>query len=267
MRPGPHAPIRVLAYSERDHVALASVGVYDGAMTPHPLVLAVDHEAGIARLLKLELEAQGFRVITSLDGNEALRLAEEQRPDIMLMDTLMPEMTGLELMRRIRENSNVPVILVTAKGGDMDKVRGLELGADDYIVKPFSPEEVGARIRAILRRSVGFQNTQRVVRAGGLEIDLTRRLALRDGEMVGLTRTEWLLLQHLAANAGRVMLNGELLSKVWGPEYREDLQYLRVWVSRLRHKLERNPATPQIIKTVPGIGYLLDAEVTAPSTA
>ena len=236
-------------------------------MTPHPLVLAVDDEAGILRLLKLELEAQGFRVITSLDGNEALRLAEEQRPDLMLLDILMPDMTGLELMRRLKEGSNMPVILVTAKDSDVDKVRGLELGADDYIVKPFSPEEVGARIRAVLRRSVGFQNTQRVVRAGDLEIDLTRRLVLRDGGMVGLTRTEWLLLQHLAANAGKVMLNGELLSKVWGPEYRDDLQYLRVWVSRLRHKLERDPGSPEIVKTVPGICYLLDAEVTAPSAA
>jgi two-component system KDP operon response regulator KdpE len=162
-------------------------------------------------------------------------------------------------MRRIRERSNTPIILVTAKDKDADKVRGLELGADDYIVKPFSLDELGARIRAVLRRTTG-QDTERVVRAKNVEIDLTRRLVKRDGELVSVTRTEWLLLQHLAANAGKVILNAELLSKVWGPEYRDDLQYLRVWVSRLRHKLEPEPGNPTIIKTLQGIGYMFDAE-------
>jgi two-component system KDP operon response regulator KdpE len=172
----------------------------------------------------------------------------------------MPEMTGLEVMRKLREQSNAPVILVTAKDTDSDKVRGLELGADDYIVKPFSPDELGARIRAVLRRSLGTGSNERMIRAGDVEIDLDRRLVSRNGEAISLTRTEWLLLQHLAANAGKVMMNAELLSKVWGPEYRDDVQYLRVWVSRLRHKLEQEPADPTIIKTRQGIGYLLDGE-------
>jgi two-component system KDP operon response regulator KdpE len=226
-----------------------------------PLVLAVDDEAGILRLIKLELAAQGLRVITAPNGEEALRLAEEQRPDIVLLDILMPEMTGLEVMRRLRERSDAPIILVTARDAEADKVSGLEQGADDYIVKPFSPDELAARIRAVVRRSSGAAPTERVVRSGDVEIDLNRRLVTRAGEPVTLTRTEWLLLQHLAANAGKVLLNAELLTKVWGPEYRDDLQYLRVWVSRLRRKLEAEPSEPKIIITRPGIGYLLEGEV------
>jgi len=229
-------------------------------MTTEALVLAVDDEAGILRLLKLELAEQGFRVITAGDGAEALRVAEEQRPDIILLDVMMPEMTGMEAMRKLREQTDAPIIFVTAKDSDKDKVSGLEQGADDYIVKPFSPDELGARIRAVLRRSSGAQPTERLVRAGDVEIDLERRRVTKQGEHVELTRTEWLLLQSLAANHGKVMMNAELLSKVWGPEYRDDVQYLRVWVSRLRAKIEDNPSEPAVLITRPGIGYMLDAE-------
>jgi two-component system KDP operon response regulator KdpE len=230
-------------------------------MAVEPLILAVDDEAGILRLIKLELSSQGFRVVVANDGEEALRLAEQQRPDIVVLDIVMPDMSGLEVMRRLRERTSIPIILLTAKDHDEDKVRGLELGADDYLVKPFNPEELSARVRAVLRR--GFRPTaggENIVKVGNVEIDLSRRLVKKDGEVVSLTRTEWMLLQHLAANAGKVMLNTELLSKVWGPEYRDDLQYLRVWVSRLRSKLEPDAANPTIIKTLQGIGYLLDAE-------
>lgn len=234
-------------------------------MTSEPLVLAVDDEAGILRLIKMELAAQGFRVVTASNGEEALAVAEEQRPDILLLDVIMPDMTGYEVMRKIREQSGAPIILVTARDSDSDKVRGLELGADDYLVKPFSPDELAARIRAVLRRSTGAQNTERLIRTGNVDIDLERRVVTKDGEPVAVTRTEWLLLQHLAANVGKVLMNAELLSKVWGPEYRDDVQYLRVWVSRLRAKLESNPSEPTIIKTRPGIGYYLEGE--AMSTA
>lgn len=226
-------------------------------MSTEPLVLAVDDEAGILRLIKLELSTQGFRVVTASGGEEALRVAEEQRPDIALLDIVMPEMSGLEVMRRLRERSSIPVILLTAKGSESDKVRGLELGADDYLAKPFSPDELSARVRAVLRRSVGSSSTENVVHVGEVEVDLNRRLVKRGGEIVTLTRTEWMLLQHLAANVGKIMLNAELLSKVWGPEYRDDLQYLRVWVSRLRRKLEDDPSKPKLIKTFQGIGYML----------
>jgi two-component system KDP operon response regulator KdpE len=230
-------------------------------------VLVVDDEAGILRLIKLELAAQGFRVVTATNGEEALKLAEEQRPDILLLDVIMPEMTGYEVMRKVREQSGAPIILVTARDSDADKVRGLELGADDYIVKPFSPDELAARIRAVLRRSTGANNTQRLVRAGNVDIDLERRMVTREGESVAVTRTEWLLLQHLAANVGKVLMNAELLSKVWGPEYRDDVQYLRVWISRLRAKLEVEPAEPAVIKTRPGIGYYLDGEAMSTTEA
>lgn len=236
-------------------------------MTSEPLVLAVDDEAGILRLIKMELAAQGFRVVTASNGEEALAVAEEQRPDILLLDVIMPDMTGYEVMRKIREQSGAPIILVTARDSDSDKVRGLELGADDYLVKPFSPDELAARIRAVLRRSTGAQNTERLIRAGNVDIDLERRVVTKDGEPVAVTRTEWLLLQHLAANVGKVLMNAELLSKVWGPEYRDDVQYLRVWVSRLRAKLESNPSEPTIIKTRPGIGYYLEGQAMSTTEA
>ena len=230
-------------------------------MTNEPLILAVDDEPGVLRLIKLELSSQGVRVVTAGDGEEALRIAEQQRPDIVILDIMMPEMGGLEVMRRLRERTSVPIILLTAKDHDQDKIRGLDLGADDYLVKPFNPEELSARVRAVLRRGIRpSEGGENIVRVGEVEIDLNRRLVKRNGDVVSLTRTEWMLLQQLAANAGKVMLNTELLSKVWGPEYRDDLQYLRVWVSRLRGKLEAEPSNPTIIKTLQGIGYLLDLE-------
>jgi two-component system KDP operon response regulator KdpE len=229
-------------------------------MGTEQMILAVDDEPGILRVIKLELSAQGFRVLTASNGEEGLRMAEEHRPDLVLLDIVMPEMTGLEVMRELRERSNVPIIMLTAKRSETDKVMGLEMGADDYLPKPFSLDELSARVRAVLRRSTVTPNTESVVRVEDVEIDLGRRLVKRDGELVNLTRTEWMLLQCLAANAGKVMLNAELLSKVWGPEYVGDLQYLRVWVSRLRGKLEREPSDPKIIKTFQGVGYMLTAE-------
>ena len=226
-------------------------------MANEPLVLAVDDEMGILRLLKLELTAQGFRVVTASSGEEALRIAETNRPDIVLLDVVMPEMTGHEVLVALRERTAVPVILVTARDREVDKVRGLELGADDYIVKPFGADELGARIRAVLRRTAGTTPDQ-VVISGHITVDLSKRLVFRDGAQLTVTRTEWKLLQHMAANAGKVILSAELLSKVWGPEYRDDLQYLRVWISRLRQKLELEPGEPRIIKTLPGIGYVFE---------
>jgi two-component system KDP operon response regulator KdpE len=229
-------------------------------MTVEPLVLAVDDEAGILRLIRLELSEQGFRVVVSADGEEAIRTFEQQRPDVVVLDIMLPDMSGLEVMRRLRERSNTPIILLTARDHDEDKVRGLELGADDYVVKPFNPQELTARVRAVMRRAVRESNGESIVVAGDVEIDLDKRLVTKSGEAVSLTRTEWMLLQHLASNAGRVMLNTELLSKVWGPEYIDDLQYLRVWISRLRSKLETDHTQPSVIKTLQGIGYLLDIE-------
>jgi two-component system KDP operon response regulator KdpE len=229
-------------------------------MNSEPTVLAVDDERPILNLINAELAQQGFRVITAQNGEEALRLADQYRPDIAILDLLIPDVGGFELMRRLREQRPLPVIVLTAMGASADKVKGLELGADDYVGKPFDPLELAARVRAVLRRANAEQSTaEAVVKAdnGRLEIDLERRIVRRQGELVSLSRTEWLLLQYLASNPDRVMLNNQVLSNVWGPEYRDEFQYLRVWVFRLRQKLEENPSEPHIVKTLPGIGLML----------
>ncbi len=229
-------------------------------MSTQPLVLVADDEPRITKLVSIALSEEGFRVVTANSGEEALTKAEEVRPDIVLLDIVMPDLDGIEVMRQLRERRPVAVILLTAKGSTSDKAKGLDLGADDYIAKPFHPDELAARVRAVLRRVSGAQPGAGILRFDDIEIDLERRVVTRDGEMVQLSRTEWLLLQHLAANAGKVVLHTELLTKVWGPEYRDDLQYLRVWVSRVRRKLGSEPGEPGRIKTFQGIGYLLDVE-------
>jgi DNA-binding response OmpR family regulator len=223
-----------------------------------PLVLVADDEPRITRLVSLVLQPDGFRVVTANSGEDALRKAEEIKPDVVLLDIVMPGIDGIEAMRRLRESGPVPVILLTAKGSTADKARGLNLGADDYVAKPFHPEELAARVRAVLRRASGAESGQGVLAFDDIEIDLERRLMRRHGQLVQLSRTEWLLLQHLAANAGKVVLHTELLSKVWGPEYQEDLPYLRVWISRVRRKLGAPPGEQGRIHTYQGIGYLLD---------
>ncbi len=229
-------------------------------MSTQPLVLVADDEPRITKLVSIALSEEGFRVVTASGGEDALAKAEEVRPDIVLLDIVMPDLDGIEVMRQLRERRPVPVILLTAKGSTADKAKGLDLGADDYIAKPFHPDELAARVRAVIRRSSGAQPGAGVIRFDDVEIDLERRMVTRNGELVQLSRTEWLLLQHLAANAGKVVLHTELLTKVWGPEYRDDLQYLRVWVSRVRRKLGAKPGEPGRIRTFQGIGYLLDVE-------
>jgi two-component system, OmpR family, KDP operon response regulator KdpE len=237
-------------------------------MSGKPLVLVVDDESGILRLVDLVLANNGFRVIAADNGLEALQLAEQRRPDLIILDIKMPEMGGMEVLRRLRARTSVPVIFLTAQTEDDNRILGLESGADDYVVKPFNPDELSARVRAVLRRAHHLPGDGGKLRVDGVEIDLESRLVKKNGEVVALTRTEWRLLQELAANAGRVMLNEELLSRVWGPEYRSDFQYLRVWISRLRAKLEKKASEPKIISTFPGIGYMLAVgEVMAASTA
>lgn len=226
-----------------------------------PLVLVVDDDHKILRLLRIEFTAQGFQVLMAERGKDALELLDRQRPDLVVLDVIMPGMDGLEVLKRIREKSGVPVILLTAKGTDSDKIMGLELGADDYLPKPFNPEELTARVRAVLRRSQMREapNNGNTLVCGNITIDLARRTVYVNNKAVVLSRTEWQLLQQLCANAGRVMLHEDLLTRTWGPEYRDDIQYLRVWISRLRQKLEENPAEPKYIRTVQGIGYILEA--------
>jgi len=229
-------------------------------MTKAPVVLTVDDEPSMRRMIRLELESQSFDVIEASDGRTALNMARRDKPDAIVLDVRMPDMSGLEVMRELRETSSVPIILLTGRDSDQQKVDGLQGGADDYLVKPFNPDELSARLRAVLRRyQPPERENQKPLIIEDVEIDLHRRLVKKAGRAVALTRTEWMLLQRLAQSPGKTILNGELLSQVWGSAFREELQYLRVWVSRLRGKLETDPANPTIVKTAPGVGYRLQA--------
>lgn len=234
------------------------------------LILIVDDEPAIGRLAKAKLQADGYAVVQALSGQEALDRIEEDRPDLVLLDIMMPGMDGFEVLRRIRSASQLPVILLTARTTDRDKLIGLHGGADDYVTKPFNPDELSARIAAVIRRSTGaVPSVAHAVltypaQAGGMtvSIDLERRRVTVGNEEVRLSRTEWELLAQLGANAGRVMLHGELLSRIWGPEFRDEVHYLRTWVSRLRAKLEPGSAEgPRIITTFPGLGYRMELPI------
>ncbi len=226
------------------------------------LILVVDDEPAIVRLVRVKLHADGFGVITAERGATALDLIDDERPDLVILDLMMPEMDGFETLRKMRRFSTTPVIMLTARGTDADKLRGFEQGVDDYITKPFNPDELSARVAAVLRRAGGESPppAQSVLRYSHVEINLERRVVSVDGQEVRMSRTEWELLALLATNAGKVMLHGELLSRIWGPEFRDEVHYLRTWVSRIRSKLEPNGAEGDqpLIQTFPGIGYRLE---------
>ena len=226
-----------------------------------PLVLVVDDEPAIVRLVRATLERDGLTVVTAGRGEDAVTLVSEERPDLVVLDVMMPGIDGFETLRRIRAQSQVPVILVTARVADADKLRGFQNGADDYLTKPFNPDELSARVAAVLRRSgaVARLASSAVLTYPNVEIDLERRKVTVHGAEVRLSRTEWELLSLLAANPGRVMLHGELLGRIWGPEFRHEVHYLRTWVSRLRSKLEPTDDAPPLITTFPGIGYRMES--------
>jgi DNA-binding response OmpR family regulator len=236
----------------------SAVSEHEGEMGIVSFILAVDDDPAVLRLIKRELSDNGFSVLTADSGEEALELLERYRPDAVIIDILMPGMTGLELMQKIRARSQIPIILLTGCGRNEDVVRGLEMGADDYLSKPFNPTELGARIHAVIRRDNRVTEGEEVVRFGDIEIDLASRVLRKDGQLVRLTRTEWLLLRLLASRPGTVISNEELLTKVWGPGYVNDLQYLRVWVSRIRGKIEDGNPKRSHIKTLHGRGYMFD---------
>jgi two-component system KDP operon response regulator KdpE len=225
------------------------------------LILIVDDEPPIVRLVKAKLRVDGYEVLTATRGDEALSILEDEVPDLVVLDVMMPDMDGFETLRRIRQHSHVPVIMLTARGSDADKLKGLQSGADDYMTKPFNPDELEARISAVLRRTEGAVavGAGPVLRYSGVEIDLERRRVTVEGEEIRLSRTEWELLSQLAGNAGRVMMHAELLSRIWGPEYRDEAHYLRTWVSRLRAKLEPGEDSPALITTYPGMGYRFES--------
>ena len=220
-------------------------------------ILAVDDEQRMVRFIQLNLEQDGFQVITAYNGKEALEQVRTQLPDLILLDIMMPDINGFEVLRKIREVSNVPVIMLTAKGEEEDRIQGLELGADDYITKPFSPRELVSRIRAVLRRTKTFQEDQvDLIKVDDrLTIDFSRREVWLDGEKVDLRPTEYRLLYHLVQNAGWVNTHEQLLSKVWGFEYQDEPHYVRLYVNYLRKKLEEDPSNPKYILTERGVGY------------
>jgi two-component system KDP operon response regulator KdpE len=222
-------------------------------------ILVVDDEPRVVRLVSKVLQAVGYQVLVAASGEPAIEMVALEQPDLVLLDILLPRsLDGFEVCRCIREFSEVPVIMLTAKAQDTDVLRGFDVGADDYLTKPFNAKELVARVKAVLRRA---QRPEEMVTAtltcGELEINFARRTVKVRGEKVSLTRTEYALLRQLALNANRVMLHQDLLTTVWGPEYRDDIDYLRAYIRYLRQKVEENPHEPQYILTTPGVGYML----------
>lgn len=221
-------------------------------------ILVVDDEERMVRFIRLNLEHDGFQVIAAYRGYEALEKVRTEIPDLVLLDVMLPDLDGFEVLRLIRESSNTPVIMLTAKGEEDDRVRGLELGADDYVTKPFSPRELVSRVRAVLRRVEAASLTAKneVIEVDErLRIDFGRREVWVEGKLVKLRPTEYRLLYHLVQNAGWVMTYEQLLTKVWGYEYRDEEHYVRLYINYLRQKIEKDPSNPKYILTERGVGY------------
>src|SRR5438309_8385285 len=224
-------------------------------MTKGARILVVDDEPQIRRSLQVNLEGKGYAVVTAESAEQALQATANRVPDVIVLDLLMPGMDGMELTRKIREQSTVPIIVLSAIGDERKKVEALELGADDYVTKPFSTEELVARIKSVLRRAAGAHSSQPIWTSGELSVNFDRREVRLNGEIVRLTPTEYDLLKYMIEHAGKVLTHRMLLTAVWGPAYNDQAQYLRVFVGQLRTKLERDPARPRYILTDPGVGY------------
>ncbi len=224
---------------------------------PGELILVVDDEANIVELATLYLENEGYRVQPAFDGEEALRLFREQRPDLIILDIMLPVLDGWEVCRRVRAESDVPIIMLTAREAEVDKVVGLELGADDYLTKPFSPRELTARVKAVLRRYLRGTAGEPAesLRSGELELDLARRSVTLAGAEVSLTAKEFDLLAVLAASPGIVLSREKLMEKVWGYDYFGDSRTVDVHVRHIREKLGDSSEAPRFIETVRGVGY------------
>lgn len=223
-------------------------------------ILVVDDERNIVELLKFNLEKEGYDVLTAYDGLEAVKLAREERPDLIVLDIMLPGQGGLEVCRQIRKELKTPIIMATAKGEEIDKILGLELGADDYITKPFSPRELLARIKAILRRTSVRQDEQDEIVIKDISINLAKHEVRVKGEQVDLKPKEFDLLKLLATNTGKVFTRDFLLEQLWGYDYLGDTRTVDVHIRRIRQKIEEDPATPKYLKTVHGIGYKFQYE-------
>lgn len=220
-------------------------------------ILVVDDEPRLLAFLRSELKASGYRVSVAHDGKGALRAAAARGPELVILDVMLPDMDGFEVCRRLREESTVPILMLTARTGEADKVEGLDAGADDYLTKPFSTSELLARVRALLRRTraVEAAGPGDDFRTGDFVIDFQQRRVEMRGEEVRLTPTEYKLLAELCRNAGRVMLREDLLARVWGTAYHREVEYVWVYIGYLRNKLEKDPKHPEYILTHPGVGY------------
>ncbi len=228
-------------------------------------ILVVDDEASIRRILETRLKMAGYNVVTAEDGEEAVELFNKTNPDIVILDVMMPKMDGYGVTREIRRVSDVPIIILTALGDVSERITGLELGADDYVIKPFSPKELEARVKAVLRRTVSKditvptgKTTKNVITTGNIKIDTARRQVYRKNERIRLTGMEFSLLELLVNNSGTAYSRNEILQHVWAypPDHRIDTRVVDVHISRLRSKLEADPANPELILTARGIGYM-----------
>ena len=231
-------------------------------------ILTADDDPQLLRLVSRNLQLDGYDVLTAADGQQALELIEARTPDLVLLDVMMPRLDGFSVCQRVREFSSVPIIILTARGNDQDKIRGLDLGADDYLTKPFSVEELLARVRAVLRRAQlnagdAAQGLRSRVTIGDLTVDYAQHQVMMSGHEVELTPIEYRLLAYLAQNAGRIVTQDLLLEHVWGAEYVGESHLLQVNINRLRRKLEPDAARPHYIQTKTGVGYLLNAQPTA----
>jgi len=225
-------------------------------MTDGPRVLVVDDEIQIRRFLKISLESQGYQVYEAVTGQEGQEKAAFLRPDIMILDMGLPDADGLTVLKQLREWTQTPVIILSVRDSDRDKIAALDAGADDYLTKPFSVEELMARMRAAQRHAQP-EAAPAVFVSGDLHVDLSRRLVTLRGQPVKLTPTEYALLRLLVQHAGRVLTHRQILKEVWGPEYVDETHYLRVYFAQLRQKLEADPTRPALILTEPGVGYRL----------
>ncbi|MFC3675451.1 response regulator [Ferrovibrio xuzhouensis] len=223
-------------------------------------ILVIDDEPQIRRFLRVSLEAHGFRILEATSGQEGLRLAALEKPDLVVLDLGLPDMDGQAVLGRLREWTTLPVIVLSVRADETDKIAALDAGADDYVTKPFGTGELLARIRAALRHTIGAGSGTAVFETGGLKVDLEKRLVSLRGEPVRLSPKEYDLLKLLVQHAGKVLTHQFILRQVWGPAHESDVQYLRVFARQLRQKIEADAAQPQLLLTEPGVGYRLNAE-------
>ena len=224
-----------------------------------PRIMIVDDEPQIRRFLRLGLESHGYAVLEAATADSALRAAVTAQPELVILDLGLPDREGFEVLGVLREWSRVPVLVLSVRSREDEKVRAFDMGADDYVVKPFGMAELLARIRAALRRRVESEAPMPVFRVGGLEVDLVRHLVRVNDVDVRLSRTQYRLLQILVSNAGKVVTHGQLLNEIWGAAHRDDVQYLRVFIRKLRRRIEADPARPHYLLTELGVGYRLRA--------